>query len=545
VRSPDDNRFAPPRSNSGPDAPARRRGSRGPARSTTTPDLGERSEPQEPIRRDGGRWLKDLLLGLDALAVALAWCLALSPSLIWGTTGGSVRRSLLAVVLMIGTSLAVISSQGLYRARVCGVRAVEVERLGKASVVSALGAFIVSRALGYPVSAVEAGVGMAATFLLLVTFRGLYGAWLRRGRVHGRFCRPVVLIGTGTEGGELARLLELHPELGYRVVGVVGPRERLNEWRRDVAWLGPLSEAAEILRGSDADGVIIAVSDIGADDLNLLTRELLRDKVHVHLSSGLRGIDHRRLRALPFAHEPLFYLEPVSLARWQLVVKRAMDIVTASLALLFAAPFLAVSALAVKLGDRGPVLFHQTRIGRDGEPFTLFKLRTMVPNAEARLVDLTFVNQRKDGPLFKLEQDPRRTKVGRILERTSIDELPQLFNVLRGEMSIVGPRPALPHEVAQFDQELLGRQQVLPGITGLWQVEGREHPSFDVYRRLDLFYVENWSVGLDFAIIFATAQAVLGRVVRTFARRPPTEAPVSGPRALESVETATEAVGSA
>ncbi|MGZ8734384.1 MAG: sugar transferase, partial [Acidimicrobiia bacterium] len=125
----------------------------------------------------------------------------------------------------------------------------------------------------------------------------------------------------------------------------------------------------------------------------------------------------------------------------------------------------------------------------------------------------------RTGPLFKLERDPRRTRVGHILERTSIDELPQLINVLRGEMSLVGPRPALPHEVEQFDDELLGRQDVTPGITGLWQVEGRDNPDFEVYRRLDLFYVENWSVGLDLAIMLATAQAVLGRLLQIPRRR--------------------------
>ena len=190
-----------------------------------------------------------------------------------------------------------------------------------------------------------------------------------------------------------------------------------------------------------------------------------------------------------------------------------LDLILASLIFLIALPVLAVAALAVKLGDGGSVLFRQTRIGQDGAPFSLLKLRTMVPDAEERLVDLTFANEREGGPLFKLTQDPRRTKVGRILERTSLDELPQLINVLRGDMSLVGPRPALPHEVAQFDDELLGRQRVLPGITGLWQVEGRENPAFDVYRRLDLFYVENWSIGLDLAIMFSTVCSVLGRVV--------------------------------
>jgi lipopolysaccharide/colanic/teichoic acid biosynthesis glycosyltransferase len=187
---------------------------------------------------------------------------------------------------------------------------------------------------------------------------------------------------------------------------------------------------------------------------------------------------------------------------------------------------LAVAALAVKLGDGDRVFFRQTRVGLDGETFQLLKLRTMVPDAEERLVDLTFANERQDGPLFKLTRDPRRTKVGRILERTSLDELPQLINVLRGEMSLVGPRPALPHEAAQFDDELRGRQEVMPGITGLWQVEGRDNPAFDVYRRLDLFYVENWSVGFDLSILMATLQSVL---LRLAFRNGSAEAPAAAP----------------
>ena len=494
MRSADDARLRNTRLHRDHDAPARRsrRAVRNGLQSAPVTEIGvsEISSPpapapapdREPIVRDGGRWLRGVLIGLDALAVALAWCFALLlPALVSGASASSVRRSLLEVALVIATSLVVINGLGLYRARVCGVRAVEIARLGRASVLTALVGLVVSRAVEYPIGVVEAVVGMIVTFALLATFRGLYGGWLGRGRAWGRFCRPVVLVGTGPEACELSRLLELHPELGYRIVGVVGPPERLNEWRCEIAWLGSIANAAEALHQSEADGVVIAVSDISADDLNQLTRALLRDRVHVHLSSGLRGIDHRRLRALPFAHEPLFYLEPVSLARWQFFVKRTLDIAIASLMLLVTSPVLLVSAIAVKLQDRGPILFRQTRIGRHSEPFTLFKLRTMVPDAEARLVDLTFVNQREDGPLFKLEQDPRRTFVGRILERTSIDELPQLFNVLRGDMSIVGPRPALAHEVAQFDEELLGRQEVLPGITGLWQVEGREHP---VVRRL-------------------------------------------------------------
>jgi lipopolysaccharide/colanic/teichoic acid biosynthesis glycosyltransferase len=168
-------------------------------------------------------------------------------------------------------------------------------------------------------------------------------------------------------------------------------------------------------------------------------------------------------------------------------------------------------ALAIKT-DRGPVFFKQVRVGKNGKHFKVFKFRTMVVDAEKRLAELAAANERS-GPLFKMDVDPRVTKVGRILRLSSLDEVPQLFNVLSGKMSIVGPRPALPKEVLEFDADLRRRELVKPGITGLWQVEARDSPSFDAYRRLDLFYVDNWTVMGDFEIMLDTFEHLLGRVV--------------------------------
>ncbi|MEY2404120.1 MAG: hypothetical protein QOD38_1671, partial [Acidimicrobiaceae bacterium] len=173
--------------------------------------------------------------------------------------------------------------------------------------------------------------------------------------------------------------------------------------------------------------------------------------------------------------------------------------------------------------DRGPVFFRQTRVGRNGKEIIVHKLRTMTVDAEARREEIQHLNERV-GPLFKTEADPRVTRVGAFLRSTSLDEIPQLLDVLRGDMSLVGPRPALPDEVAEFDDELLGRLRVRPGVTGLWQVEARDKPSFDAYRRLDLFYVENWSLLLDLAIVIDTLPAVADRGLRTIfraARRSP------------------------
>jgi lipopolysaccharide/colanic/teichoic acid biosynthesis glycosyltransferase len=208
----------------------------------------------------------------------------------------------------------------------------------------------------------------------------------------------------------------------------------------------------------------------------------------------------------------------MQLSRWQAWTKRALDIAIASVLLIPAIPVIALFALIVKLEDRGPALFRQARVGRHGEDFTMLKLRTMVVDAEARLAALRSECNERSGPLFKMDRDPRFTRVGRILDVASINELPQLWNVLRGDMSIVGPRPSLRREHERFDETLQARTVVRPGITGLWQIEARDNPSFDAYRRLDLYYVENWSVSLDVVILAATAEAVAGRVVRTLVK---------------------------
>jgi lipopolysaccharide/colanic/teichoic acid biosynthesis glycosyltransferase len=267
---------------------------------------------------------------------------------------------------------------------------------------------------------------------------------------------------------------------------------------------------------TSATGGLVVASALGTDQLNDVTRRLLHAGAHVHLSSGLRGVAHDRLRLYPVAYEPLIYVEAVEFSRVQTVIKRSVDLVAASVTAVLALPVLMLAALAIKLDDGGPLLFKQQRVGKDGRLFTLYKLRTMVPAAEEQLASLREFNGRA-GPLFKMARDPRVTRVGRVLRATSIDELPQLFNVMLGTMSLVGPRPALPREVETFDERLRDRARVLPGITGLWQVEARDDPSFSRYRRLDIFYVDNWSVGLDFSIILATFGVVCGRATR-FAR---------------------------
>jgi exopolysaccharide biosynthesis polyprenyl glycosylphosphotransferase len=204
---------------------------------------------------------------------------------------------------------------------------------------------------------------------------------------------------------------------------------------------------------------------------------------------------------------PLFRLNEAGISGWNLVVKRLLDMVGGATLLVLLSPALALVALAIKLESPGPILFRQQRLGRNGEPFTCLKFRSMQDRAEEQLDDLLDRNE-ADGPIFKIRDDPRLTWVGRFIRRTSIDEVPQLWNVLRGEMSLVGPRPPIPAEVEQYEEWHRRRLEVVPGMTGLWQVSGRSHLSFDEMVMLDIYYIENWSIGLDLQILARTLPAV-------------------------------------
>ena len=463
------------------------------------------------VRHQPSPLLRRLLVGVDAVAVTIGWggaLLVVGGLEVHAASQGAAHLSMLA--LLAAVTILAVASQRLYLARVCTIRAVEIVRLGRAAAIAGIASLLLPRVLPVELDTPSAVVGTVATFLLLLLGRGGFRFWLQAGRKEGRYVRPVVIVGCNDEAADLCKLVKDHPELGFRLVGIVGtPSEDFGEPPAPI--LADLRDALQAVQAHGVPGVIVAASSIPPVALNHLIRQFLRNGIHVQLSSGLRGIGHRRLRAQPLAYEPLFYVEPLKLAAWQLRVKRVLDVAFTLAGGLVILPVGVLAALAVKLQDRGPIFYKQTRVGRHGVPFTIVKFRTMIPNADRLYVDLAETKAGRDGPLIKLAGDPRRTRVGRILERTSIDELPQLLNVLRGEMSLVGPRPAQQSEVDAFDQELLARLEVLPGITGLWQVEARDNPHFSAYRRYDLFYLENWSVSLDLAILVATVQRVLLR----------------------------------
>ncbi len=467
--------------------------------------------PSAPTGKRRGRALRRQLVITDVLMVLPAWLLApLGP---WAPTG--VRWTWwVAAPTLTAVTVVFVALAGLHRARVCAIRSTEVVRLAYVSIGVGLGGVLLAPSVigeeGTPVVT----AGAVVTFLSLLAGRAIYRNWLLAQRATGKLLRNVAIVGADDEAGRLGAHLVDRPEVGYEVVGYFRSREgHAAHLARPM--LGLASEASGVLRDLGVDGAIVVPGALLPDECDDVIASLLDAKVHLHLATGLRGIDSRRIRSLPMGHEPLLYLEPAGKnAPWYGHLKRLIDIVGASVALVLAAPVCLVAALAIKLTDGGPVLFRQERSGMGNRPFQLFKLRSMTVDAEERLADLLEQNQRDGGPLFKLDHDPRVTKVGALLRATSIDEIPQLVNVLRGEMSLVGPRPALPGEVAAFDEELLARQRVRPGVTGLWQVEARDNPSFSAYRYLDVFYVENQSLALDLTILLATVRTVGASLLR-------------------------------
>lgn len=461
--------------------------------------------------------LRRRLLTGDAVAVALAWAL---PALLPGSTlalalnDPSSPATIEAGAVLTGATLAtllVLAFHQLYLSRVCSMRTIEIARVARASLIVGALALIGTKLTGEVHITRIPVLTAIGVFLFVNIWRMTFAAWLKNARKSGRYFRPVLLVGADDDAHNIYRLLAAHPELGYRVAGIVGkPSDFAQHDFGEVPYLGDPNNLQQTLDVTQLKGAVVSGGALGRRALNKSIRLLLDNDVHIHLSTGINGIDHRRLRSQSLAYEPMVYVERVDLDAWQVAIKRTIDVTVSLFVLLLSSPVLLASALLVKVHDRGPIFFSQERVGRHGDTFRMLKFRSMVIDAEARLDELKSANVRQ-GPLFKVASDPRVTPIGRILRATSIDELPQLINVLRGDMSLVGPRPALPHEVEKFSPELRARHNVLPGITGLWQVEGRDNPDFSLYQRFDIFYVENWSVTLDVSILIGTAKVVAAR----------------------------------
>jgi exopolysaccharide biosynthesis polyprenyl glycosylphosphotransferase len=416
----------------------------------------------------------------------------------------------LAAIGAAVVTLGLIRLLGLYRTRMCLQRGQEMGRMFVAVVAGAIVLALLREHTERGAVIVAAGTCLLAVLAL----RGLYGQWLRTQRAQGRFLRGLVMVGANEDASLLWTMLDSEPELGYEVRGVIGEARGRPEW----AHL-PNGEALEqlpaIAQQTDASGVLLVANALSAAELHRVIDLATANNLHVQVWPGFQGLGARRIRRVPMSGETFFYVEPERRSRWQMAGKRAVDVLGATVGLLISMPILLLAWIAIRLESSGPAVYRQERVGLDGRPFVVYKLRTMAVGV-ADGIEMATLNERTDGPLFKATHDPRVTKVGAILRAASIDEIPQLFNVLGGTMSLVGPRPALPQEVAQFDPDLQRRHAVKPGITGLWQLEARDNPSFHAYRRLDLFYVDNWSIGLDLFILFATIPMVITRALGVF-----------------------------
>ena len=328
-------------------------------------------------------------------------------------------------------------------------------------------------------------------------------------RRSGRLSRPILVVGTDTFASDLVGGLQDQPNLGYTAVGFVG--DTCPDDAHGLPVVGDMDHIEEMAIRLGVTGVMISLYSVDGPTVNRLTRRLTDVGLHVTLSSSLRDIDIDRLRVQQLDGQALLYIEPRVRTGWRRMAMRVFDLFVSGVGLLLTAPIIVGAAIAIRFESSGPVFYRQRRVGLNGQGFDIIKLRTMYDGADQRLDELAEQNE-SDGPLFKIRADPRITRVGRFLRKFSIDEIPQFWNVVRGEMSVVGPRPALPSEVAQWTPDVHERLQVLPGITGMWQVSGRSDTTFEEYKRLDMYYVDNWSLTHDIRIVLKTIWVVaLGR----------------------------------
>jgi exopolysaccharide biosynthesis polyprenyl glycosylphosphotransferase len=389
----------------------------------------------------------------------------------------------------------------LYSSRFITRRADEIRRIIDAVVLAAATVAVAAFVLPLDVGRAWVGITALLTVVGLSLEREVVRRYYASMRQAGKLSRKIIMVGDNTESRQLEAMFAGDRSLGYQIMERIDPSQS-----SDANHLVTATLAAA--RAHGAGGVIVAATGIDTRSSNRLIRDLIESGIHVELSSTLADIAPNRLTVRPLGRFPVVYIEPVQRHGWRAVAKRLFDMLSSLAACIVLAPVFVVVALLIKVTSEGPVLFKQSRVGKDGLPFDVFKFRTMVVNAEALMADLLEDNEGA-GPLFKMKDDPRVTRIGSFMRKTSIDELPQLWNVVRGEMSLVGPRPALASEMSEWDEDLYGRLRVRPGITGMWQVSGRSETSFEEYTRLDLYYVDNWSLVVDLAILAKTLPAVL------------------------------------
>jgi exopolysaccharide biosynthesis polyprenyl glycosylphosphotransferase len=438
-----------------------------------------------------------LLAGVTALEVRFA-------------TQGSVPSLYFASSAALPLAwLASVALAGGYDARFIGVGSDEFRRVINAGLGLTAGLAILAYAVKFDLARGYVLVALPWATALDLAVRYRLRKWLHRRQRDGHNMRRTVAVGHVAAVNDLVSLLRRDSHHGLSVMAACVADARFQDEVADVPVCGDLDSVASVAGRFRADTVaILACPEMNGTRLRELAWELEKTGTQMYVASALLDVAGPRTTIRPVAGLPLLHVDHAELAGSKQVIKAVFDRISAMLALILLAPLFVAIALVIRLTDPGPVFFRQIRIGKDGEPFTVWKFRTMVVDAESRKAELLERNE-GNGALFKMRCDPRVTQAGAWLRRRSLDELPQLFNVLVGNMSLVGPRPALPMEVAEYRDHMRRRLVVKPGITGLWQVNGRSELSWDEAERLDLRYVENWSLALDLQILWKTAGAVL------------------------------------
>ncbi len=471
-----------------------------------------RALPATPPRRSQLNGSKLTLVIADLLMVSLSMLAAAWINSRVNPDDPTTVRDYLGLGLMsLPLWPLVFTQQLLYRARFLTRRLDETTRIIKSVAFGVLLTAGISTMLKFPAG--RQWLIIVTTLLLasLIGERLVARRLFDQARARGTMMRPVLIAGRNAEGRFVREMLETDRAIGYRFEGFVEDLLQGEPGESPLALLGDPGRVIELADRMGVNSVIVAATAIDVGSSNRLIRALTEHGIHVEISSTLCDIAASRLTIRPVGRIPMMYIEPVQRSGWRARAKRTFDMCVAGITLIVSLPILLTAMLTVKLTSSGPALFSQPRVGRDGNLFNMIKVRTMVADAEAQLDDLAHLNE-TTGVLFKMKDDPRITPVGRFLRHTSIDELPQLLNVIRGEMSLVGPRPALPREVEGWEAELHNRLRVQPGITGMWQVNGRgvgDHDS--TYAQLDLYYVDNWSLITDLVILGRTLPVVLGR----------------------------------
>ena len=399
---------------------------------------------------------------------------------------------------------------GAYEQRAFGIGSDEFHRVSRAGLLLLAGMGFLSYAAELDLSRALVVLGVPALTLVTLVERYAARRSLHRRRLQGRCSKRVVVVGRGGAVLELVDRLRRTTHVGLDVVAVcVTPDDRSRVARAVDLPVGSLDDVLETATRLGADTIAVtSASETAAQYLRSLSWQLEGTGMELLVAPGLVEVAGPRLHIRPFDGLPLLSVEQPRFEGWRRVVKGAMDRSVALAALVLLAPVFGAIALAVRLSGPGGVFYRQQRVGLGGQHFTMLKFRSMVQGADQQVAGLSDGND-ADGLLFKIRQDPRVTPVGRWLRRLSLDELPQLVNVLTGSMSLVGPRPPLPSEVARYDTSVSRRLLVKPGLTGLWQISGRSDLPWEEAVRLDLRYVENWSLALDVQILWKTARAVV------------------------------------